>query len=158
MTIHNVSYVNRADDVREPSNWSPEWSRCGRALPTYAAIRELGRNGITDLVERCCKYAHQLAMRIGSLSGAELVWESQINQGLVRFLSAKPNATSDDHDMQTDAVISAIVQSGEAFFSGTTWRGNRCMRISVCNWQTNENDVNRAVTAVEQAILRTRRG
>src|SRR5262249_40141066 len=145
MTIHNVGYVTRANDVREPSNWSPEWSRRGRAIPTYAAIRELGRIGITNLVERCCKYAHQLTTQIGSLSAAELVWEPQINQGLVRFLSAKPNANSDDHDMQTDAVISAIVQSGEAFFSGTTWRGKRCMRISVCNWRTGESDVNRAV-------------
>jgi len=48
-------------------------------------------------------------------------------------------------------VTAAICKTGEAFFGGTTWRGKRCMRISVCNWQTNETDVERAITAVQQA-------
>ena len=52
-------------------------------------------------------------------------------------------------------VIAAILRSGEAFFGGTTWRGMRCMRVSVCNWQTSEKDVERAVRAAEMALKTT---
>ena len=57
-----------------------------------------------------------------------------------------------DHDRHTDAVIAAILKTGEAFFGGTTWRGRRAMRVSVCNWQTSEADVERVIAAVKQAI------
>jgi hypothetical protein len=57
-----------------------------------------------------------------------------------------------DHDRHTDAVIAAILKTGEAFFGGTTWQGRRAMRVSVCNWQTSEADVERVIAAVKQAI------
>jgi len=81
-----------------------------------------------------------------------VVWEPTINQGLVRFLDPRPAAIEQDHARRTDDTISRIVASGEAFFGGTTWRGKRCMRVSVCNWQTSEDDVDRAVR-VAQRIL-----
>jgi len=70
----------------------------------------------------------------------------------VRFLDRQPGAGEQDHDRRTDAVIARIVDTGEAFFSGSTWRGKRCMRISVCNWQTTDRDVERAVAAVRQVL------
>jgi aromatic-L-amino-acid decarboxylase len=45
-----------------------------------------------------------------------------------------------------------VVRSGEAFFGPTTWRGKRAMRISVVNWQTTDEDVERAVSAVKRAL------
>ena len=49
-------------------------------------------------------------------------------------------------------MIAAIQKTGEAFFGGTTWRGRRAMRVSVCGWQTSEADVNRVVAAAQKAI------
>jgi glutamate/tyrosine decarboxylase-like PLP-dependent enzyme len=103
---------------------------------------------VADLVERCCRHAHAIASGIAALPGACMVWEPTINQGLVRFTDPRPGATQQDHDLRTDAVADAVVAGGEAFFSNTTWRGQRCMRISVCNWQTGDGDVQRAVAAV----------
>jgi glutamate/tyrosine decarboxylase-like PLP-dependent enzyme len=140
-------------NVRDQMDWNPEWSRRGRGVATYAAIRQLGRQGIADLVERTCAFAHDLVTRIGALPGAQLVWEPQINQGLVRYLDPSSNATEADHDRWTDETIAAIQTTGEAFFGGTTWEGKRCMRVSVCNWQTNSNDVNRAVEAVRKVLI-----
>jgi hypothetical protein len=117
-----------------------------------AALRELGRSGIAELIDRTCAYAHALVIRIGGLPGAEVVWAPTINQGLVRFIDPKRGATDQDHDRRTDEIISRIVTTGEAFFGGTTWRGKRCMRVSVCNWQTNEADVERATYAARQAL------
>jgi glutamate/tyrosine decarboxylase-like PLP-dependent enzyme len=149
---YTASYVTRSTQIREPADWNPEWSRRARGVATYAAIRQLGRRGIADLIERTCHHAHTLVTRIGALDGAEVVWEPQINQGLVRFLNTTPGAADVDHDRRTDKVIAAILRSGEAFFTGTTWRGKRCMRVSVCNWQTSERDVARAIAAVQLAL------
>jgi glutamate/tyrosine decarboxylase-like PLP-dependent enzyme len=149
-----ASYLTHASEARDQMDWTPEFSRRARGFATYAAIRQLGRRGVAGLVDRCCAHAHALTTRIGALDGAELLWEPIINQGLVRFPSPQPGATSADHDRRTDEVIAAITATGEAFFSGTTWRGMRCMRISVSGWMTTEADVDRVVAAVRQVLER----
>jgi glutamate/tyrosine decarboxylase-like PLP-dependent enzyme len=147
-----AAYITHAADARDQMDWNPEWSRRSRCFPVYAALRQLGRDGIADLVERCCKHAHAIVMRIGELRGAEVLWEPKINQGLVWFPSLSRSATDADHDRRTDEVIEAILKTGEAFFGGTTWRGRRAMRVSVCNWQTSEDDVERVVQAVKSVL------
>lgn len=149
---YRASYLTHDEDARDQFDWNPEWSRRGRGVATYAAIRQLGRRGIADLVERSCRHATALVARIGALDGTELLWEPRVNQGLVRFLDPHPDATGADHDRRTDAVIDAIQGTGEAFFTGATWRGTRCMRVSVCNWQTSDADVDRAVAAVQRSL------
>ena len=151
---YRAPYLTHDTQARDQMDWTPEWSRRARGFATYAALRQLGRDGIADLVDRCCRYAHSLVTRIGSLPGAEMLWEPVINQGLVRFLDPGLGASPADHDRRTDEVIAAILASGEAFFGGTTWRGQRAMRVSVCNWQTSDADVNRTVNAVAELMSR----
>jgi len=149
---HRTSYTTLVEGTRDQIDWNPEWSRRARGVSTYAAIRQLGRRGIADLIDRTCHHARVLVTRIGALPGAEIIWTPTLNQGLVRFLTSKPGATAIDHDARTDEVIARIVKSGEAFFGGTTWRGTRCMRVSVCNWQTSDDDIDRAVAAVQELL------
>ena len=151
---YRAPYLTHAAKARDQMDWTPEWSRRARGFPTYAALRQLGRQGVAELVERCCRHAHSLVTRIGSLPGAEMLWEPVINQGLVRFPDPSPGASAADHDRRTDEVIAAIVATGEAFFGGTTWRGRRAMRVSVSNWQTSEQDVDRAVNATAGVLAR----
>jgi glutamate/tyrosine decarboxylase-like PLP-dependent enzyme len=147
-----AAYITLAEDARDEMDWNPEWSRRSRCFASYAAIRQLGRRGIDELVDRCCKHAHSIVTRLGQLEGAELVWEPTINQGLVRFPDPSPQATDEDHDRHTDEVIAEILKTGEAFFGGTTWRGRRAMRVSVVNWRTSESDVERVVNAVREIL------
>jgi len=147
-----ASYMVHAEEARDPFDWNPEWSRRGRGVATYAAIRELGRTGVADLVDRCCRHARALVAGMGALEGAEVMWEPMLNQGLLRFPDPAPGATETDHDAHTDAVIARIVATGKVFVGGTTWRGRRCMRISVCNWRTTEEDVAVAVEAVRSVL------
>lgn len=151
----STSYVESSAG-RDQLDWTPEWSRRARGFATWAAIRELGRDGIASLIERTCAHAHALVTRIGALQGAEMLWEPQINQGLVRFLSPKAGATPADHDAFTDQVTAAILRSGVALFSNANWRGRRVMRVSVCNWQTSQEDVDRVVAAVAAILARLR--
>ena len=147
-----AAYITHVADARDQMDWNPEWSRRSRCFASYAAIRQLGKQGVGELVERCCKHAHSIVTGIGKLEGAELLWEPIINQGLVRFLDPEANATTEDHDRRTDEVIEKILQTGEAFFGGTTWRARRAMRVSVCNWRTSDEDVDRAIRAVAQCL------
>lgn len=142
---HRAAYLTHDATVREEMDWNPDWSRRARGFATYATLRELGRNGVAALIERCCDHARALVEGIGCLPGAEVLWRPSINQGLVRF----------GDDRRTDQVIAAIARTGEAFFTGTTWRGMRAMRVSVCSWQTSEEDVRRTVNAVAKVLRET---
>jgi len=150
----SASYIPAATEARDEIDWTPEFSRRARGFATYAALRQLGRAGVAELVARCCAHAAALVSRIGALPGAEMLWPAQINQGLVRFLDPRTGASEADHDACTDRVIAAILASGEALFSGTTWRGRRAMRVSVSNWQTSAEDVDRVVACIAKILER----
>lgn len=149
---HRASYLTHDSDAYDAIDWNLEWSRRCRGMAVYAAIRQLGASGIAALVDRTCRHAKQLVSRMSELPGVELMCMPQLNQGLVRFLDPRPNASTADHDRLTNRVIDSIAESGEAFFTGTTWKGVRCMRISVCGWRTSDRDVDRAVRAVEESL------
>jgi glutamate/tyrosine decarboxylase-like PLP-dependent enzyme len=142
-----TSYAIPAESVREPKDWNPEWSRRARGFVVYAALRALGRSGVGEIVERCCGLATRLVDGLATLPGVEVLARPRINQGLVRFL-----AGDGQHDRRTDRIIAATQESGTTWFGGTTWRGKRAMRISVCNWRTTESDVEQAVAAVRKVL------
>ncbi len=112
-------------------------SRRARGFAVWAAIRELGRSGIAELVERTCSHARRFAERLEQ-AGAEIANEVVLNQVLVGF----------GDDETTDAVIDRVQRDGTCWMGGTTWRGRRYMRISVSNHATTETDVDRSVEAV----------
>ena len=145
---HRSPYLTHAADGRDAIDWTPEWSRRGRGVATYAALRQLGRTGVAQLIERCCHYARRMVTEMGALPGAELLWEPAINQGLLRFRD--PHGADDD--AWTERVTARVVASGEAYFGATTWRGKRAMRVSVCNWRTTDDDVERAIAAVSGVL------
>jgi glutamate/tyrosine decarboxylase-like PLP-dependent enzyme len=145
----DTSYSVPREKLRNQKDWNPEWSRRARGFPVYAAIRALGRSGIGEIVDRCCACAERLIAGIGELPGAEIVAAPTINQGLVRFLADDGN-----HDRATDEVIGKIQAEGVAWFGGATWRGMRVMRVSVCNWATDERDIERSLACVRDALSR----
>src|SRR5688572_6533443 len=100
----SASYIATDGKARDQFEWNPEWSRRARGFAVYAALRELGRHGLEDLIDRCCTHAHALVIGIGTLDGAEILWKPSLNQGLVRFLDSRPTATEQDHAARTDLV------------------------------------------------------
>ncbi|MFL5620825.1 MAG: pyridoxal phosphate-dependent decarboxylase family protein [Gemmatimonadaceae bacterium] len=151
MTVH-ASYLYPSQEVRDEVDWNPEFSRRARGFALYAALRELGREGLSNLIDRCCAHCHAIVTGIGALTGAQMLWEPELDQGMVRFLDPRPGATDADHDARTEAVIAAINATGEAFFAGVTWNGMRAMRVSVVNWRTDDADVARTIGAVRRAL------
>jgi aromatic-L-amino-acid decarboxylase len=140
-----AAYLTTGGDVRDPMDFTPEWSRRARALPALAALMELGRDGLAAMIERCCDHAAAIYDGMATLPGATGLARPTMNQGLIQF-----NAR--DGRNISDAVIAAVNASGEAFMSGGTWDGQRVMRISVCGWNTNSDDVARTVAAAAAAL------
>ncbi|TPI67530.1 aspartate aminotransferase family protein [Mesorhizobium sp. B3-1-3] len=148
----SASYVAPTSTARDQSDWNPEYSRRARGIPVYAALRELGRSGVEALVDRCCMHCADIIDGIGELPGAQILARPTLNQGLVRF--GRPGASPEENDAFTDETIRRINETGEAFFSSTTWRNRRAMRVSVVNARTTESDVRRAIAAATSVLLR----
>ena len=112
-------------------------------LAVYAALRTLARQGVTELVERCCILARRFADQLSAVDGIEVLNEVVLNQVLVCF-----RASDGDDDAHTRRVIERVQQDGTCWMSGTTWQRRAAMRISVSNWSTDEEDVDKSVAAI----------
>ena len=136
-------YLDVSDRLvaRDPMGYSPEFSRRARAVPVWAAIRELGREGVTDLVDRCCAHARAIADGVAALPGCEVLNDVVLNQVLFRF----------EDDARTQDILAAVQAEGEAWMSPTTREGRFTIRISVVGWRTTEDDVERTVAAFARA-------
>lgn len=148
----SAAYLSSPGGVRDQIDWTPDWTRRARGFAVYAAIRELGRDGISDLIDRCCRYAGELAHGFAALPGVDLVAAPTLNQALVRFTHPEPNADDDQQNYWNDHIIEALNREGTAFFSGSCWHGRRVMRISVVNWRTSDDDVRRTLEAAASVI------
>jgi glutamate/tyrosine decarboxylase-like PLP-dependent enzyme len=142
MTVRAAYLVQDPDAARDQMDWTPEFSRRARGFAVYAALRSLGRRGVADLVERSCARARQFAERIAELPGCEVLNEVVLNQVLFRFTD----------DEATTAALAAVQESGDAWMSGTTWNGRLAIRLSVSNWRTSEDDIDRALRAFDRAL------
>jgi glutamate/tyrosine decarboxylase-like PLP-dependent enzyme len=139
-----ASYLEQADPAaaRDQLDWNPEFSRRARGFPIYAAIRSLGQEGIEAMVERCCDHAALFAALLGAQPEVEILNDVVLNQVLVRF---------GDDDALTQAVVRGVQEDGTCWLSGTEWQGRAAMRISVSNWQTSAEDVERSAAAILEA-------
>jgi glutamate/tyrosine decarboxylase-like PLP-dependent enzyme len=148
-TSYEGAYLVKSADARrrEPCRYTPESSRRARATPVYAALRQLGRSGLDDLVARCCSHARLFAKLLQE-SGAAIANEVVLNQVLVAW--APP--TGIESEAFVDAVITRIQRDGTCWLGATTWHGQRLMRISVSNWQTSEGDVRDSVAAIVRCV------
>jgi glutamate/tyrosine decarboxylase-like PLP-dependent enzyme len=97
-------------------------------------------------VERNCRQAGRFADALGAAAGVEILNEVVLNQVLVRFRDP-----GGDHDGRTREVIRRVQADGTLWLGGTTWHGMGAMRISVSNWSTTDEDVDRSVAAILRA-------
>ena len=150
MTVTASYLVQAAPGTdRDPVDWNPEFSRRARGVPVYAALASLGRSGTADIVERCCAHARRFAQLLSAEPDTVVLNEVVLNQVLVRFLSS--SGREEDHDARTRAVIEAVQKDGTCWLGGSTWRGKAVMRISVSNYATSDEDVERSAAAIIRA-------
>jgi len=132
-----AAYIVATGTERDPHEFVPEESRRARAIPVYAALRSLGRRGLAEIIERNCRQAQRFGAALRA-AGFDVLNDVVLNQVLVSFGTPE----------QTQATIAAIQQEGTCWCGGTVWQGHTAMRISVSNWSTSDDDVERSIDAI----------
>jgi glutamate/tyrosine decarboxylase-like PLP-dependent enzyme len=138
-----AEYLPTATSYRNPADYTPELSRRARGVEVWAALRYLGRAGVSDLVERCCRHARRFSEALGD-AGFEILNDVVLNQVLVSFGDAET----------TRRIIGAIQDDGTCWCGETEWQGRVAMRISVSSWATTAADVEASL----KAMIRVARG
>jgi glutamate/tyrosine decarboxylase-like PLP-dependent enzyme len=146
-----AAYIPR-DDAGDPYAHVPEASRRARAFPVWAAVRQLGREGIAAMIESCVDRAVEMAELFAAEPGVRVLNEVVLNQVLVRFDADTDQAG----DELTRRVVARVQREGVAWFGGTIWQGVTAMRISVSNHRTTSDDARRSVEAVLSALAQER--
>ena len=124
-------------EKREPSHYVPEMSRRARGIEIWAALRSLGRTGLSDLIERCCRFAARFAEGLQN-KGYPVLNDVVLNQVVVKF----------GDEEQTRQVIRRIQADGTCWCGETNWQGQVAMRISVSSWATTAEDVEKSLAAI----------
>jgi glutamate/tyrosine decarboxylase-like PLP-dependent enzyme len=139
----SASYLPPAEGAeRDPSAYVPELSRRARGFATWAMIRQLGRAGIAEMVERNCAIAHHMGETLAAAPGVALVCPAVLNQVMVRF---------GDDDALTLAVVERVQADAVAFIGASQWRSQWVMRVSVSSAATSFADADVTVAAVLDA-------
>jgi len=129
------------DAVGDPFEFVPELSRRGRAFTVWAVMRALGRSGLAALVDGFCRNAANFAAGIAGIDGAAVENDVVFSQVCASF----------GGDERTEEVTRRLLADGTAWMSGSRWRGRSVLRISVCNWSTTDDDVQRSLDALRKA-------
>jgi glutamate/tyrosine decarboxylase-like PLP-dependent enzyme len=132
-----ADYLPMGAAFRNPSDFTPELSRRARGVDVWAALRTLGRDGVRRMVSQNCAQARRFAEGLGD-AGYEVLNEVVLNQVLVSFGEAEV----------TRRVVAGLQQDGTCWCGSTVWQGRVAMRISVCNWSTTDEDVERSLGAM----------
>ena len=139
MTMGATDYFI-TDAAGDPCETVPESSRRARAIPVWAVLRALGRQGVADLVDGFCRHAQAFANGIRSIEGATVENEVVFSQVCASFGA----------DERTAAVSSRLLADGTAWMTGSRWHGKAVLRISVSNWSTTDEDVAQSLAALRR--------
>jgi glutamate/tyrosine decarboxylase-like PLP-dependent enzyme len=130
------------DERPDPFASVPEFSRRARGFTVWAALRSLGRSGVVDMVEGFCARAAEFADGLRAIDGVEVLNDVVYTQVCVSF----------GPDEVTREVARRLLADGTAWMTPSTWRGRAVLRISVSNWRTSADDVERTLEAVRRVL------
>jgi glutamate/tyrosine decarboxylase-like PLP-dependent enzyme len=147
----SAAYLTRsADEPREGMDWVPESSRRARGFAVYAALRSLGRRGLEEMLDRCCRLARLFAEQLSVDRRVRILNDVVLNQVLVRV--ASPSNDEGKSDRLTRDVLRRVQEERICWLGGTRWHGVDAMRISVSNWSTTEHDVEQSADSIVRAV------
>jgi glutamate/tyrosine decarboxylase-like PLP-dependent enzyme len=147
MSLSAAYLVRSPEAPREPMDWTPESSRRARGFAVYAALRSLGRSGVADLVDRCCRLARRFADRLRQEATIHILNDVVLNQVLVRVVPP-----TGDADAATREALRLVQEERVCWLGGSHWQGVDAMRISVSNWSTTDEDIDRSADSIIRAV------
>ena len=126
---------------RDPILFGPEMSKRSRAIELWATLKYLGKNGVDQMVTGFNDRARQLAAGLAK-HGFQMLNEVVFNQVLI----------AGRDEAHTQSILDYVQKSGELWCGGTTWQGKAAIRISICSWVTDEEDIQRSLVTFKEAF------
>jgi len=133
-------------DGRDGMYYTPEMSRRSRIIELWATLKYLGHQGIDEMIFGMHQNAKLFAKLLSSKSDFKVLNEVVFNQVMVQC----------ETDSTTTEVLEQIQQLRTCWVGGSTWKGRKVIRISVCSWVTTEEDVRLSAESFNKAIAMTR--
>ncbi|GIH90458.1 pyridoxal phosphate-dependent decarboxylase family protein [Planobispora siamensis] len=131
---NSAAYLGPLSDDPDFVHLTPENSRRLRAIPAWFTLAAYGREGHAEIVRRDIALAGLLGERVAAMPGYRLLAPVRLN--VVCFtLAREPERIGE--------LVTAIIESGEAFLTPTVYDGVPALRAAFSNWRTTEADVER---------------
>jgi glutamate/tyrosine decarboxylase-like PLP-dependent enzyme len=131
----------------QPGLLSPELSRRARGFALWAALRQLGETGVSELVARYSENARCFAQALSGRVGVRVVNEVAFNQVVVQV-----DAPNGDEAPTTTRVVRALQAEGTCYATPSYWHGKPVIRFSFCNASTTENDARRMADSLLRVV------
>jgi glutamate/tyrosine decarboxylase-like PLP-dependent enzyme len=133
-----------------------EASRSWRGACVWAALKQLGRDGVAELVSRCCDLAQGLAAIAEAEPRLELAAPAPTNVVCFRY---RPDGWSDGAglDELNRRIQADVAAGGDVFHTGAQIRTGYCQRAAVVSWRTTADDLRALADAVIEAGARLAR-
>jgi glutamate/tyrosine decarboxylase-like PLP-dependent enzyme len=127
-----------------------EASRSWRGACVWAALKQLGREGVVRLVSQCCELAQELARLVESSPRLELTAPAPTNIVCFRY---RPSEWDDGDalDELNKRIQKEVAAMGDVFHTGAQLENGFSQRAAFVSWRTTSDDVRDFVDAIEQA-------
>ncbi|HEY8407152.1 MAG TPA: aminotransferase class V-fold PLP-dependent enzyme [Gaiellaceae bacterium] len=120
-----------------------EASRSWRGASVWAALKQLGRDGVGELVTRCCDLARELAEAVEEQPRLELAAPAPSNIVCFRYVRDGIDAEQVNREIQA-----RVAAGGVVFHTGAVLGGRFCQRAAFSSWRTTSDDVRALVREV----------
>jgi glutamate/tyrosine decarboxylase-like PLP-dependent enzyme len=91
-----------------------------------------------------------MATRLAQHESIRILNDVVLNQVLVQF--RPPGGNDGAAATLTQAVIARVQDEGTCWAGRTTWHGQVAMRLSISNWSTTAEDIDRSAAAILAAL------
>ena len=126
-----------------------EASRSWRGASVWAALKQLGRAGVAELVTRCCDLALELVELVEASPVLEATAPAPTNIVCFRYRPAGwPEGA--ELDALNRRVQAAGAAEGDVFHTGAQLATGFCQRAAIVSWRTTSADVRALADAVER--------
>lgn len=134
--------------IPSPLTVNIENSRRFRALPLFASLLALGKEGYADIFRRNVAFARRVAAHLAAHPGYELMnlspeWltsDRPVPLNIVLFRGATGSRYDPEDSSAHTRLTAAINGTRRMYVTGTQWGGSGAVRLAVSNWRTGDDD------------------